>query len=171
MAQITRTFLVAAMVLAVNVSANTPSESEPDRQFDFWVGEWQTEMANFPKWEKKTGRDVVRTRLNGHLIEEVFYKGDNGENFQRGYLFYLVREGKWQHTIYDQKWGAYVFEGGLQGDILVLESPDYETRPGKRRETFSNITADSFDYIWEASGDGGKTWQEQWRVSYRRSAD
>jgi hypothetical protein len=144
------------------------------RLFDFWVGEWDTEMANsemanYPAREKKTGTDSVTAHLGGRLLEEVFLKGDNGENFQRGYLFYLARDGKWQHVIYDQKWGQYVFEGGLRADgTVVLESPEHDTRPGKRRETFSNVSDAGFDYRWDESYDGGKTWQVRWTVNYKR---
>ena len=149
-------------------AAKGADDPPAQEQFDFWVGEWETEMSNFPNWDRKTGRDIVTKHLGGKLIEEVFYKGPQGENFQRGYLFYLARDEKWQHIIYDQKWGEFCLMGGFQDGKMVLESPAHDTRPGKRRETFSNIKPDSFDYQWEESYDGGKTWQVFWKVAYQR---
>ena len=59
--------------------------------------------------------------------------------------------------------------GGQKGNDIVLESPDGDSRPGKRRETYYNIESDSFDYKWEESQDGGKTWTVYWKVKYRRA--
>ena len=105
----------------------------------------------------------MRYSLNGRLIEEVFFK--EGVNFQRAYLSYIQGQGKWHHVIYDEKWGMYVFEGQMEEGKMVLTSTD--KRPGFRRETFYNITDDSFDYLWEGSSDG-KTWAPVWRVKYKR---
>jgi hypothetical protein len=37
-----------------------------------------------------------------------------------------------------------------------------------QRMVFKNITPNSFDWSWEASKDGGKTWQVQWPIKYTR---
>lgn len=162
--------LLAVSLFAVDslVAQQAKSDSDQSRAFEFWVGNWKTEMTNYPKWEKKKGRDQVRSHLNGRLIEEVFFKGNQGENFQRGYLFYLQREKRWQHIIYDVNWGEYKFYGQRKGDRIVLTSLKDDTRPGSRRETFYNIKENSFDYLWEESHDNGKTWKAFWRVKYRR---
>jgi hypothetical protein len=31
-----------------------------------------------------------------------------------------------------------------------------------------NITADEFDWNWERSDDGGKTWEVKWQIKYKR---
>jgi hypothetical protein len=36
------------------------------------------------------------------------------------------------------------------------------------RMVFTNIKPDSFDWRWEASTDGGKTWQVNWPIHYKR---
>jgi len=33
---------------------------------------------------------------------------------------------------------------------------------------FKNITPNEFDWSWGASKDGGKTWQVQWPIHYKR---
>lgn len=136
--------------------------------FDFWIGEWQTQSSVSPKWEATAGTDKIQYLLDGTLIEEVFTK-NGGSNFQRGYLFYLKREERWKHTIYDSKWGEYSFYGNREGDNIVLYSDPKSTRPGLRRETFYNISPNEFDYMWEASRDGGKTWNVTWKVHYERT--
>lgn len=143
----------------------------PLQTFDFWIGTWETSMPTAPNWDERKGIDSVRYLLNNTLIEEVFTKVATGKsNFQRGYLTYLRRERRWKHTIYDSKWGEYTFYGKKEGDKIVLISDPKSTRPGWRRETFYNITKDGFDYLWEGSYDNGKTWREEWKVSYKRKS-
>lgn len=154
---------------ATQLEANVSDERElaPQRQFDFWIGEWSTEATVAQDWDDvKLGQDTVSFKLDGTLIEEIFLKKD-GVNFQRGYLTYLPGQKIWHHTIYDSKWGMYLFEGGFEDGKMVLMSKD--KRPGYRRETFYNIEEDSFDYLWEGSSDG-KNWQPVWKVKYRRKA-
>lgn len=153
------------------VFAQAPVALAPEAsQFDFWLGDWKTEMSSTPNFSvKRTGKDKVRSLLKGRLIEEVFTRDGDGEKFQRGYLTYLVRDKKWQHMIYDAKWGEYRFLGGKEGEHIVLETAPEDTRPMKHRETFSNITSNSFNYTWESSKDKGKTWFPVWRVQYERS--
>ena len=37
-----------------------------------------------------------------------------------------------------------------------------------QRMVYKNITADEFDWSWESSSDGGKTWQVMWPIHYKR---
>jgi hypothetical protein len=165
--------MIAVLALSVSDStlAQSPSALAPEsNQFDFWLGEWETEMTSIPDFSKKrTGKDKVQSLLKGRLIEEVFTRDGDGEKFQRGYLTYLARDKQWQHIIYDATWGEYRFVGGKKGDNFVLESPADDTRPMKHRETFSNISEDGFNYTWQSSQDNGKTWKDVWKVKYKRA--
>ena len=37
-----------------------------------------------------------------------------------------------------------------------------------QRMVFKNISGNEFDWSWEASKDGGKTWEVQWPIHYKR---
>ena len=37
-----------------------------------------------------------------------------------------------------------------------------------QRMVFKNISRNEFDWNWEASKDGGKTWEVQWPIHYKR---
>jgi hypothetical protein len=150
-------FIILIATLSAQIKFN--------KEFDFWIGEWDTEMATIQNWSNvRTGVDHIQYELEGRLIREVFKKNGKKE-FQQGYLTYLVRDQKWIHTIYDVNWGTYSFEGVFKDGKITLVSND--TRPGYRRETFHNITKDSFDYFWEESPDG-KNWTVTWKVKYKR---
>jgi hypothetical protein len=173
MATIVKTTLTIVLIITLFATSFGQQKKNPaTMDFDFWIGEWNTEASVPPKWETNFGEDVVRYLLDNTLIEEVFTKRDeNGTNFQRGYLVYLHREKRWRHTIHDAKWGEYSFYGTKDGDEIVLYSDPKSTRPGLRRETFKNISEQSFDYVWEASNDGGKNWNPFWKVHYTRKMD
>jgi len=36
------------------------------------------------------------------------------------------------------------------------------------RMVYYNIKQDSFDWSWEASTNGGKTWKQNWLIHYKR---
>ncbi len=38
-----------------------------------------------------------------------------------------------------------------------------------QRMVWKNITANELDWSWEASADGGKTWQVNWPIHYKRA--
>ena len=158
---------VLALLVCTGITSAQEMAESPLNDFNFWIGEWTTESSIPPNWEPITGVDSVYFLLSGKLIEEVFTK-DGGTNFQRGYLYYMWREKRWRHTIYDVKWGEYSFYGNREGDKITLYSDPEGTRPGLRRETFENITEHSFDYLWEASRDGGNTWGIIWKIHYIR---
>lgn len=159
--------IITSSIFSFTVSAqNAPSIP---KTFDFWIGAWETTMSVAPKWDEVKGMDSVSYLLKGTLIEEVFTKSGGGAvNFQRGYLNFIRRENRWRHIIYDEKWGEYTFFGNQKDDKVILQSDKSDTRQGMRRETFYDITANSFEYLWEASYDGGKTWRPEWKVSYKR---
>lgn len=157
----------SALLQIESTSTFQKENSSPIGDFDFWIGVWKTESSVPPNWEVSIDIDSVKYLLNGKLIEEVFTKTQSS-NFQRGYLFYLKREGRWRHTIYDTKWGEYTFYGNKEGDDIVLYSDPKSTRPGLRREIFYNISENEFDYKWEASQDEGKTWHVIWKIHYIR---
>ncbi len=39
----------------------------------------------------------------------------------------------------------------------------------EKRMVFSEIEADTFDWRWERSTDGGVTWESLWTIDYRRA--
>lgn len=36
---------------------------------------------------------------------------------------------------------------------------------------FRDVTPGGFHWVWEASADGGATWQSRWEIDYRRSQE
>ena len=83
-----------------------------------------------------------------------------------------VRANKWKQTWVDNEGGYLDFVGEFKNGQMILARE--ATRPdGTRilqRMVFKNISDKEFDWSWEASTDGGKTWQVNWPIHYKRKS-
>ena len=148
---------------------NDPCSSPSSSQFDFWIGNWKC------SWEDtdgsiKTGSNTVKKILNNCVIEENFDGSPGSELIGRSFSVYSPFFNKWKQTWVDNN-GSYLdFEGGLEGDKMIL-SRTVNKKDGTsfmQRMVWYNITKDKFDWNWERSDDGGKTWKVNWQILYER---
>jgi len=88
----------------------------------------------------------------------------------RSVSLFDIRAGKWKQTWVDNEGGYLDFIGGFKDSQMILSRAG--TRPDgskvTQRMVFKNITHEEFDWSWEASTDGGKTWQVNWPIHYKR---
>ena len=70
----------------------------------------------------------------------------------------------------DNEGGYLDFVGEFKNGQMILARE--VTRPdgtkSLQRMVFKNITHDEFDWSWEGSKDGGKTWTILWPIHYER---
>ena len=81
-----------------------------------------------------------------------------------------TRAGKWKQTWVDNE-GAYLdFVGEFKDGQMILARDAVRVDGTKviQRMVFKNISRNEFDWSWEASKDGGKTWEVQWPIHYKR---
>ena len=66
--------------------------------------------------------------------------------------------------------GAHMdFTGGWDGHRMTLgRTIDRDGMELRQRMVFRDITADALTWDWEASTDGGETWETKWRIDYER---
>jgi len=78
--------------------------------------------------------------------------------------------GKWKQTWVDNEGGYLDFVGELKNGQMILQREASRPDGSKilQRMVWKNITANELDWSWEASRDGGKTWQVQWPIHYKR---
>ena len=78
---------------------------------------------------------------------------------------------KWKQTWVDNE-GSYLdFSGEWKDGQMILSRET--NRNGKavfQRMVFKHITPTEFDWSWESSSDGGKTWQVNWPIHYKRKS-
>jgi Protein of unknown function (DUF1579) len=153
--------------------APPPCSGPEFRQLDFWIGDWNlTHRARVARdkdqWEEGTATNSVRAILGGCVIEEHFE--DKAQGFQgQSASMYNPDKKIWQQTWVDNQNSYLVFTGGMENGRMILSTPAMiGDHPGVKRMVFSNIKPDSFDWDWENTIDGGKTWVTMWKIHYAR---
>lgn len=155
-------------------NASTPSLNpcavSEQRQFDFWVGEWDLTWPGNNPGEVQHGTNSIRRELDNCVVEENFSGGSDMHLRGKSVSLFDTRAAKWKQTWVDNEGGYLDFVGEFKDGQMILARE--VTRPdGTRaiqRMVFKNIGADEFDWSWESSKDVGKTWQVQWPIHYKR---
>ena len=149
--------------LASGQTQKIPCSAPESKQFDFWVGEWQA------TWKGGGGTNTVTKILNGCVIHEEFKASGEKPLIGLSNSVYNSNRKLWQQTWVDNN-GAYLdFTGNWENDKMILSrSIEREGQAISQRMVWYNITEDSFDWNWEGSKDGGKTWQVNWQIAYKR---
>ena len=146
--------------------------------FDFWVGKWDLHVRQRigPESEEfREGRAVasVRRILDGCVMLEEF----DGDTLPRPVVgmslsTFNSRTGKWQQTWVDNSANNMVFHGGYIDDRMEMI---HEATNGREsilwRITFHNIREDEFDWAYDRSTDGGRTWLNFLEIHYTRNID
>ena len=137
------------------------------RQFDFWVGDWDTFET-----DKSTPGSIARARIDpiaaGCAIHELYEQGDGliGDSI----LSYDAVKKAWQQTWVTNMGATMVLIGAFKDGAVTLEGESH--REGKT--THMKIT-------WKAEGaavresavfskDGGKKWEPAFDVTFKRRA-
>jgi hypothetical protein len=162
-------FSVLAVLLATQTFGQSTPPPNPCKdpavsQFDFWVGDWDLTWA-----DTLHGTNKVERIMGGCTVQENFY--DPKMKFSgKSWSVYSVQRKLWQQTWVDTNGGYIVLSGGMQGDSMVLTTPPRSIPNGTSvsRMVYYNIKKDSFDWSWEASTDGGKSWKQNWLIHYKR---
>ncbi len=151
-------------------------QTEKDRQFDFWVGEWDVNLRMIQK--DLSWKDSVKAKakiypiLDGKAILELWdskpIKGFSLRYYdpdQKKWVLYLNWPSNSRSTI-----------GSLSGSFRHGRGQFFSTsqQPGGKemisRYTFCDITAKSLRWDDAFSRDGGKTWTNNWIMEFSRTA-
>ncbi len=147
-----------------------PCAAPEQRQLDFWVGEWALTWPGNKAREVQHGTNSIRRVLENCVVEENF-SGETDMHLRgKSVSIFDTRTGKWKQTWVDNEGGYLDFVGEFKDGQMIL-SREVALPNGTRtsqRMVFRNIGADEFDWSWESSSDGGKTWQVVWPIHYKR---
>jgi Protein of unknown function (DUF1579) len=154
------------------LAASQPCSEPEQKQLEFWLGDWNLTWPGQNGGEAGHGTNSIKRVLDGCVVQENF----SGEKSMplRGTSVSLfdARAGKWKQTWVDNE-GSYLdFTGEFKDGQMVL-SREFMKPDGSKvqqRMVFKNIIPGEFDWSWERSLDGGKTWQVMWSIHYKRKA-
>jgi hypothetical protein len=154
-----------------NNAAQPKPCSEPEqKQLEFWVGEWDLTWPGNNPGETAHGTNSIKRILDGCIVQENFSGGDAMRLRGQSVSIFDIRGGKWKQTWVDNEGGYLDLVGEFKDGQMVLARE--ATRPdgtkALQRMVFKNITHSEFDWSWEGSKDGGKTWTVQWPIHYKR---
>ena len=126
-----------------------------------WPGEKPGEVGH--------GTNSVREVMDGCVVQENFSGGDSMHLRGTSLSVFDANSGYWKQTWVDNEGGYLDFIGGFENSEMIMQRETI--RDGAKilqRMMWENISSNEMDWIWEASRDGGKTWQVNWRIHYKR---
>lgn len=146
--------------------------NKTDTFFDFWLGTWKV------TWDEGNDKIGIGTNeiikiLDGKVIRENFQVTGGGNSGFKGTSIsvYQPNFNRWKQAWADNQGGYFDFVGEIDGDKRILKTQP-ATINGKNvisRMVFKNIKKDSFTWDWQRSYDDGKTWEQLWRIDYKRT--
>jgi len=147
-----------------------PCTAAEQKQLDFWVGEWDLTWPGQKAGETSHGTNSIRRILDGCVVQETFSGGDSMHLRGASVSIFDFTAGKWKQTWVDNEGGYLDFVGELKDSQVILQREAVRNDGTKvlQRMVFKNIGPNELDWSWEASRDGGKTWQVQWPIHYKR---
>lgn len=149
--------------------AANPCATSQQKQFDFWVGEWDLTWPGEKPGDVEHGANSIKRILEGCVVQENFSGGDSMHLRGTSVSTFDLSAGLWKQTWVDNEAGYLDFTGEFKGGQMVLQRET--VRAGAKilqRMVWKNITRTEFDWSWEASRDGGKTWEVKWPIHYKR---
>jgi hypothetical protein len=148
-----------------------PCTAPEQRQLDFWVGEWDLTWPGASGGETGHGTNSIKRIMDGCVVQENFsgladhLRGTSVSTFD-------ATAHKWKQTWVDNEGGYLDFTGEFKDGQMILwrEATGPEGAKFLQRMVWKNISANEFDWSWEASQDNGKTWQVKWPIHYKRKS-
>ena len=166
---------IVLLALTPNLVAQQPATT-PDpcaaaeqKELDFWVGEWDLTWPGQNKGDVDHGTNSIRRIMDGCVVQENFSGGASMHLRGTSVSTFDLKSRHWKQTWVDNEGGYLDFVGDFKDGKMILERE--AVRNGKKivqRMVWKNITPNEFDWSWEASQDGGKTWQVNWPIHYKR---
>lgn len=150
-----------------NTAPARPCSTPEARQFDFWLGDWTARFQSNGK--PVMARNSVSALFDGCVIFEQFDGAPGSPLKGLSHSVYDAIAKRWKQTWVDNT-GAYLdFVGGWEGDRMVLmREVERNGQKFRQRMVWFDIRPDAFNWHWERSDDGGKTWTVNWRIEYQR---
>ena len=136
-------------------------DSNPENQFDFWLGEWNVIWG-----EDGKGTNHIERILGGKIIQENFIAPDlHGMSVSS----YDPERGLWCQTWVDNN-GTYLdFTGKFEDNRMILSRDALvKGQTCKQRMVWYDIEQNKLEWNWERSDDNGKSWRVLWQIHYTR---
>jgi len=157
---------LGAFVTALDRNAHPCHYNPHQKEFDFWVGDWDVRPRGQP--DSPPAHNLIEKVQDGCVLLENWTGGSTGQSFN----IYDPSFGKWNQTWVDNGGGLHIYWGGIVNGNMAYEGDMPETPPAtgrvRTRLTFFPIAADTVRQFSESTRDGGKTWTVNYDLIYTR---
>jgi hypothetical protein len=163
--------LCVSSLFAQQQPAN-PCNDAQQKQFDFWVGEWDLTTPGAKQGEVNHSSNSIKRILGGCIVQENFLGGEATSLLGMSVSVFDPVAKKWKQTWVDNQ-GTYLDFIGEFGDGKMILSREAMRPDGTKvlqRMVWKNISANELDWSWERSLDKGQTWEVMWPVHYKRKS-
>jgi hypothetical protein len=147
--------------------------------FDFWLGKWNVHnrrrvhrLAGSDEWDEFDAKVAARPLPAGLGYEDVYCTEYGGGFVGMSFRFFDPATGLWSIYWADGRRAGSLDPpviGTFSGDTGVFEGDDtFEGRPIRVRVTLSGVTTSTPRWEQAFSDDGGRTWETNWVMDFRR---
>jgi hypothetical protein len=169
------------VLIAVLQPSQVLAPREGQHDFDFEFGTWTARLSRLDHpltgsthWLDYEGTSVVRKVWNGRAnLGELEVSGPAGRIEGLTLRLYNAAAHQWSITWANAADGvpdrATMFGGFADGRGQFFGQDSLSGRAIYVRFVFSNISPTSFRFEQAFSGDGGKTWEVNWKAEFTRS--
>jgi tetratricopeptide (TPR) repeat protein len=142
-------------------------DTPENRQFDFWVGEWNVETT---QGGVPAGQSKIELILGDCVVQEN-WQSDGNPYSGKSYNMYNAALKRWEQYWVDNSAGNIFFYGGLKDGVMDYWTDDIPQPGGpplKRHLQFFKLGPDTVRQFSQGSTDGGKTWKPEYDFTYIR---
>jgi hypothetical protein len=144
--------------------APAPCTAPEFRQFDFWIGDWDTyEMADT---SKVVARNRVTRMLDGCALREVYQQNDGlvGES----YSLWDASRGVWHQSWVTNRGTLLLLNGRMENGRMVMTADEKMADGGSALlRGIWWVEGEDVRSRAERSKDGGKTWAPVFDIVFR----
>ncbi len=139
------------------------------RQFDFWLGDWDTYRVDtagkVPPGAPSVARNRVTAILGDCVLHEVYRRTDGytGESF----TIYDATRHVWHQSWVTNEGELLVAEGGRHGQAIVLTGASRDAQGPQLQRVSWTPQGDGVRETALQSRDGGKTWTPLFDILFR----
>lgn len=161
-----KTLAIGLVLCASSLAAGEqkPCSGPEHRQFDFWVGDWDTFETN------DANAVVARTRVDvilGTCVLREVYEGADGLSGE-SFSIYDPERKLWSHTWVTNRGQLVVLEGRREGDRMVLSGSELTAGGRKHLRAVWQPAEGGVREIAEISTDQGRSWAPLFDIVFRR---
>jgi hypothetical protein len=178
-------FLTLAWAAAVPASPQAAHEDSVSsvNDFDFLMGRWRVQhrklkerLANSSEWVEFEGTLYAQKLMEGagNVDDNVFYV-PGGTYRGVGLRAFDAKSQQWSIWWLDSRMPLGPVEppvrGGFKNGVGTFYADDtHNNKPVRLRFIWSKITADTAQWEQALSADGGKTWETNWVMHFKRTS-